>query len=146
MTDAARKKWAVTMFTAGMALGLLFTSLSFIDWQHSSKKDSLFILTAAQARLISSNVRCSLTFNDTKDANAILDSLKTQNHIAFAGIYDSYGKPLACYYRDDVNRQDFIPSPPSKTRFGFRDGYLIVSEPVIVEHELIGTVCLWAQP
>jgi uncharacterized membrane protein affecting hemolysin expression len=146
MTDATKKKFVVTAFSAGMALGLLFTSISFIDWQHSSKKDSLFYLTAAQAKLISSNVKCSLAFNDTKDANEILDSLKTQNHIAFAGIYDCDGKTLACYYRDDVNKQDFIPLPPSKTRFRYRDGYLIVSEPVIDEHEHIGTVCLWAQP
>ena len=77
MTDTARKKWTVAAFAGGMGLGLLFTSVSFIDWQHSSEKDSLYILTAAQAKLISSNVRCSLTFNDTKDANTILDSLKT---------------------------------------------------------------------
>ena len=146
MTDAARKKIIVTAFTAGMSLGLLFASISFIDWLRNSRKTSIFFLTASQADLISSNVKCALTFSDTKDAAEILDSLKTQNHIAFACIYDRDGKPLASYCRSDVSQNTFDPSPPSKTRFRYQDGYLIVSEPVIEEHELIGTVCIWAKP
>ena len=146
MTDAVRKKLIVTAFAAGMSLGLLFASISFIDWSRDNRKTSLFFSTAAQAELISSNVKCSLAFSDKKDANEILDTLKTQNHIAFACIYDSDGKPFAHYYRDNLSRNTFKPSPPSKTRFRYQDGYLIVSEPVIEEHQLIGTVCIWAQP
>jgi uncharacterized membrane protein affecting hemolysin expression len=145
MTDNSKKKLTVFTFAAGMSLGLLFTSISFTAWRHSDSKDALFYFTAAQARLISSNVKCSLVFNDQKDANSILDSLKTQNYIAFAGIYDCDGKLFAYYYRDDVKRRDFIPSPPSKTRFRYRDGYLVISEPVIIDDKLVGTVCLWAQ-
>jgi uncharacterized membrane protein affecting hemolysin expression len=145
MTDAARKKFIAIIFAAGMSLGLLFASISFIHWQWSSRKNSLFYLTAAQAKLISSNVKCSLSFDDTKDANEILHSLKTQSHIVFAGIYDCNGRPFASYYRD-VAQQSFKPLPPSKTRFRYQDGYLIVSEPVIEAHELIGTVCIWAKP
>jgi hypothetical protein len=146
MADTATKRWIVFTFAAGMALGLLFTSLSFYDWHHSSEKESLFILTAAQAKLISSNIKSSLAFNDAKDANNVLDSLKTQDNIAFAGIYNCDGQPFAFYYRDDVNQQDFNLSQPSKTRLKSQDGYIIVSEPVIDEDELIGTVCIWAKP
>jgi hypothetical protein len=146
MTNDARKKLTVTAFAAGMSLGLLFTSISFTSWRHNDSKESLFYFTAAQAKLISSNVACSLTFNDRKDANGILDSLKTQNYIAFAGIYDGDGRLFSYYYRDDVNRQEFIPSRPSKVKFRYCDGYLIVSEPVIVDKKLAGTVCLWAKP
>jgi hypothetical protein len=145
MTDGTKKKLTVIAFASGMSLGLLFTSISFIDWQRSGRKNALFSFTAAQAKLISSNVKCSLVFNDTKDANGILDSLKTQNHIVFAGIYDSDGNLFASYYRDGVKQQGFIPLPPSKAKFRFCDDYLVVSEPVIDEHKLIGTVCLWAQ-
>jgi uncharacterized membrane protein affecting hemolysin expression len=145
MTNSAKKKLIVLMFAGGMALGLLFASVSFTTWQQDITKSSLFYFTATQAKLISSNVRCSLSFNDTKDANSILDSLKTQNYIAFAGIYDSDGRLFAYYYRDGVNRRDIIPVPPSKAKFKYHKGFLVVSEPVIDQHQLMGTVCLWAQ-
>jgi uncharacterized membrane protein affecting hemolysin expression len=128
-----------------MSLGLLFTSLSFIDWQRSGNKNALLYLTASQAKLISSNVKCALSFSDAKDANGILESLKTQNYIAFAGVYDCNGKLFAYYYRDDIKRQDFEPLLPSKAKFTSHDGYLIVSEPIIHDNQFLGTVCLWAQ-
>jgi hypothetical protein len=146
MSDDSKKKLIVITFAAGMFLGLLFTSISFTSWQCSNSKRALFSYTAAQAKLISSNVKCSLAFHDKQDANSILDSLKTQNYIAFASIYDCDGNLFAYYYRNDIEKQSFKPLPPSKAKFRYRDGYLIVSEPVIDEHKLIGTVCLWAKP
>jgi uncharacterized membrane protein affecting hemolysin expression len=146
MTDSSRKKFIIIAFAAGMFLGLLFTSLSFISVQHNSSKDATLYFASGQAKLISSNVKGALSFDDAKDANAVLDSLKTQNNIAFAGIYNCNGKLFATYYRDDIKQQNFEPLPPSKAKFTFHDGYLVVSEPVIQEHQLLGTVCLWSQP
>ena len=133
------------MFAAGMLFGLLFASISFTIWQRCDSKTSLLFSTTAQAKLISSNVKCSLSFDDRKDANSILDSLKIQNYIAFAGIYDDQGRLFAYYYRDDVKKGGFIPAPPSKARYSLHNGFLVVSEPVIVDHKLVGTVALWAQ-
>ena len=133
------------MFAAGMTCGLLFASISFTVWQRCIDKTSVLSCATAQAKLISSNVKCSLSFDDRKDANSILDSLKIQNYIAFAGIYDNEGQLFAYYYRDDIKKGSFIPSPPSKARYSMHDGYLVVSEPVIVDHQLVGTVALWAQ-
>lgn len=133
------------MFAAGMTCGLLFASISFTVWQRWIDKTSVLSCATAQAKLISSNVKCSLSFDDSKDANSILDSLKIQNYIAFAGIYDNEGRLFAYYYRDDVKKRSFIPSPPSKARYSMHDGYLVVSEPVIIDHQLAGTVALWAQ-
>jgi hypothetical protein len=146
MTDDIRKKLIVLTFAAGMFLGLTFTSASFTAWRRSDDKNNIIYFASSQAKMIASNVKCSLSFDDNKDANSILDSLKTQNYIAFAGIYDNHGRLFAYYYRDDVKRQGFIPPPPSKAKFKTIDGYLVVSEPVIVDHNLVGTVCLWAQP
>jgi hypothetical protein len=145
MTNGSGKKLIVLMFAVGMSFGLLFASISFVTWQRCDGKTALLFSTTAQAKLISSNVKCSLSFDDRKDANSILDSLKIQNFIAFAGIYDSDGRLFAYYYRDDVKKEGFIPTPPSKARYSVHDGYLVVSEPVIVDHKLVGTVALWAQ-
>jgi hypothetical protein len=146
MADSSRKKFIVVAFTAGMSLGLLFTSLSFIKTQWNRDKDAIRYFASGQAKLISSNVKCALSFEDAKDANAILTSLNTQYNIAFAGIYDCNGKLFASYYRDDIDRSQFKPLLPPKAKFTSLDGYIVISEPIIHQHQFLGTVCLWAQP
>jgi uncharacterized membrane protein affecting hemolysin expression len=146
MVDGTRKKLIIIAFAAGMSLGLMFTSLSFINSQRNRSKDAILYFASGQAKLISSNVKCALSFEDAKDANGILESLKTQYNIVFAGIYDCNGKLFATYYRDDVRQKEFEPLPPSKAKFTSHDGYMIISEPVIHGHQFLGTVCLWAQP
>lgn len=146
MTDRIRKKLIVLTFAAGMLLGLAFTTASFTAWGRSYDKNNITYFASSQAKMIASNVKCSLSFNDNKDANTILESLKTQNYIAFAGVYDSRGRLFAYYYRDDIKQSSFIPPPPSKAKFKKCNGFLVVSEPVIVDHNLVGSVVLWAQP
>jgi uncharacterized membrane protein affecting hemolysin expression len=146
MADSFRRKFIVIAFTAGMSLGLLFTSLSFINSQCKNSKYNLLYFTATQAKLISSNITCALSFEDAKDANGVLESLKTQYNIVFAGIYDCNGKLFSSYRRDDVGNREFKLVPPTKAKFVSRDGYMVVSEPVIHQKQFLGTVCLWAQP
>ena len=145
MADSSRRNFIITAFAAGMILGLLFASLSFIHSERDDNQKTLMYFTSTQAKLISSNVNCALSFNDTKDAAAVLDSLKTQNCIAFAGIYDCNGKLFSSYCRDDLRDKDFKVAPPKKAKFTFLDGYIVVSEPVIHDHQFLGTVCLWTQ-
>jgi uncharacterized membrane protein affecting hemolysin expression len=146
MADSSRRKFIVIAFSAGMSVGLLFASLSFINSQRNRAKDAVLYFASGQAKLISSNVKCALSFDDSKDANAVLNSLRTQYNIAFAGIYDCNGKLFASYYRGDVNERELNTVAPPKAKFTSRDGYLIVSEPVIHKQQFLGTVCLWAQP
>jgi uncharacterized membrane protein affecting hemolysin expression len=145
MVDGVRKKLIVITFAAGMSLGLLFASLSFIYSRRDSAEDAVLYFASGEAKLISSNVKCALSFDDSKDANAVLNSLRTQYNIAFAGIYDCNGKLFAAYYRDDVNERELNTAVPPKAKFTSRNGYLVVSEPVIHQKQFLGTVCLWAQ-
>lgn len=145
MTDGSRKIFIVIAFAAGMTLGLLFSSLSFVRSENSENKKTLMYFTSTQAKLISSNVKCALSFSDARDANAVLETLKNQNCIAFAGIYDCNGKLFSYYCRDDVKDRKFKLVPPSKTKFVYRGGYMVVSEPVIHQQQFLGTVCLWTQ-
>jgi uncharacterized membrane protein affecting hemolysin expression len=145
MADSSRKKFIIIAFAAGMSLGLMFTSLSFINSQRNRTKDAVLYFASGQAKLISSNIKCALSFEDAKDANVILESLKTQYNIAFAGIYDCNGKLFATYYRGDINPRDIKPLPPSKAKCTSHDGFMVISEPVIHQKQFLGTVCLWAQ-
>jgi uncharacterized membrane protein affecting hemolysin expression len=140
------KKFVIIAFAAGMILGLLFGSLSFMKLERDNSKDAVMYFASGQAKLISSNVKCALSFDDSKDANSILNSLRNQYNIAFAGIYDCNGRLFATYYRGDVNEQSFDTKVPPKAKFTSRHGYIVVSEPVIHSKQFLGTVCLWAQP
>ena len=146
MAVGSAKKFVIIAFAAGMILGLLFSSLSFLKSQRDRAKDTIRYFASGQAKLIGSNVKCALSFDDSKDANSILNSLKTQYNIAFAGIYDCNGKLFAKYYRGDVNERDIDTEIPPKAKFTSRHGYIVVSEPVIHSQQFLGTVCLWAQP
>jgi uncharacterized membrane protein affecting hemolysin expression len=146
MPVGSAKKFVIIAFAAGMILGLLFSTLSFMKSQRDSSKDAVMYFASGQAKLICSNVKCALSFDDSKDANAILNSLKTQYNIAFAGIYDCNGKLFATYYRGDVNERGIDNAVPPKAKFTSRHGYIVVSEPVIHSQQFLGTVCLWAQP
>jgi len=146
MADSSRRKFIIIAFAAGMSLGLLFTSLLFINSQRNRSKDAILYFASGQAKLISSNVKCALSFKDAKDANGVLYSLRTQYNIVFAGIYDCNGKLFASYYRGDVNERDIDTVVPPKAKLTSRKGYIVVSEPVIHAKQFLGTVCLWAQP
>lgn len=145
MSDGLVKKLIVLTFAAGMGIGLVFTTASFTFWKHCDEKTNLLYFASSQAKLVASNVKCSLSFSDNKDANAILGSLKTQNYIAFAGIYDNEGRLFAYYYREDIKQQGFIPPPHSRAQSKNLDGFIVVSEPVIVDRKLVGSVVLWAK-
>ncbi|MGD0552779.1 MAG: CHASE sensor domain-containing protein [Sedimentisphaerales bacterium] len=145
MVDSSRRKFITITFAAGMSMGLLFASLSFINSQRKDSQKTLMYFTSTQAKLISTNVKCAMSFSDAKDANAILETLKIQNCIAFAGIYDCNGKLFSSYYRDDVRNREFKLVPPTKAKFISRDGFIVVSEPIIHQRQFLGTVCLWTQ-
>jgi diguanylate cyclase len=145
MPDNIRKKLIILTFAAGLFLGLAFTSVSYTAWRHCDDKSALLYFASSQAKMIAYNVTCSLSFENNKDANSILESLKTQNYVAFAGVYDKDGRLFAYYYRDDVKQKGFIPPHPLTLKLKTCDGYLVVSEPVIVDHGFVGTVVLWAQ-
>jgi hypothetical protein len=145
MVDGARKKLIIIAFASGMSLGLLFASLSFVSSQRDHTKHAILYFASGEAKLISSNIKCALSFDDSKDANAVLNSLRTQYNIAFAGIYDCNGKLFASYYRGDVNERLIDTAAPPKVKFTYCDGYIVISEPVIHQKQFLGTVCLWAQ-
>ena len=146
MADSSMRKFIIIAFTTGMSMGLLFASLSFINSQCKNSKHNLLYFTSTQAKLISSNVKCALSFEDAKDANGILESLNTQYNVVFAGIYDCNGRLFSSYHRDDVRNKEFKLVPPTKAKFVSRDGYVVISEPVIHQKQFLGTVCLWTQP
>jgi PAS domain S-box-containing protein len=61
--------------------------------------------------------------------------------IVFGGIYDNKNELFAAYYRDN-NKIKAAPIEFKKTGFMFSNNSLIVWAPIVLDNEVIGTICM----
>ncbi|MFA5555174.1 MAG: CHASE sensor domain-containing protein, partial [Phycisphaerae bacterium] len=102
----------------------------FMDWSLSS-----------QTGIVADTCKAAVAFNDSEDAKETLSSLRVHSSIVFGGIYDESGKLMAAYYRqgEDKNVQ---PKVILQKGSEFAGGYLTVYDKIILDGEVIGTVCI----
>ncbi len=97
------------------------------------------------AEMIAINSKASLAFEDPKDAEETLKTLRNEPSIVLAAIYTRRGRTLATYHRDDTycgaGQTDFAQFPSSSN---FEDGFLTVLRVVVLDNEIIGAVRLRA--
>jgi methyl-accepting chemotaxis protein len=91
--------------------------------------------------MIADNCKAALAFEDAKDAKETLRALHVEFSIVFGCVYTSNNKLFATYYRDYATTE-VHPSDFQKSGFSFGDGFLTVFRPIILDAEVIGTVCL----
>jgi hypothetical protein len=97
------------------------------------------------AEMIAINSKASLAFEDPKDAEETLKTLRNEPSIVLGAIYTRHGRALATYNRDNTDREsgqtNFAQFPCSSS---FDDGRLTVLRMVILDNEIIGAVRLRA--
>jgi len=120
---------------------LLLAGTAFIVWQWTSLRRHMVRDLSTSTKIIADNCKAALTFEDTKDAEEALQSLHVQPSIVYAGIHDSSDEDFAHYYRYDVDKS-IHPSEFQEEGYIFGDGYLTVFERIILDGEVIGTVCI----
>ncbi len=120
---------------------LLLTGTAFIVWEWGSLRQALVQNLSTQAAMIADNCKAALVFKDVEDTKGTLRALHVEPSIVFGGVYTSKGKYFAGYYRDraDVNLH---PSQLKNSGYYFENDYLTVFKPIILDAEIIGTVCL----
>lgn len=115
----------IITLTSAIALALAFTAFSINDlWVLSQKqKNKLDII----ARIVAENSQAAISFQDSKAAEDLLESLKVEPHITAAGIYDHTGKNLAKY--KDLSDENYtaIPAPRQFYDKGFLHVYQIIT-------------------
>lgn len=94
---------------------------------------------SALARIIADNSTAALSFNDPKVAQETLGSLRAKPHVASACIYQPDGKILAAYTRQSGFR---CPPPNSKVDVRVTRQDVIVSQPIVLNGQQIGTLML----
>ena len=121
--------------------GLILAGAAFLGWEQIMLRDSMVKVLSTRAAIIAENCKASLAFQDNKDAEKILQSLYVDSSVVFGGVYDNDNKLFAGYYRNGKK----IKASPAKFKeiaFKFTKESLIISRPIILDDQIIGTVCL----
>ncbi len=114
---------------------------AFIGWQRSMLRNSMVRFLSTRAKILAENCKGSLAFQDTKDAENILQALHVDSSLMAGAIFNDKNERFASYYRD--SRIDKVtPIEFKKATAIFNDDSLIVSCPIVLGNAIIGTICL----
>jgi signal transduction histidine kinase len=90
---------------------------------------------------VAGTCKAAVAFNDSEDAKETLNSLRVHSSIVYGGIYDEDGNLIAAYYRHGEDKR-VQPESLSIKGYEFSKNYLTVFEKIILDGEVIGTVCI----
>ena len=129
----------IIMITVAAALAM--ASGIFLACDVEASKTSTRNASASLAEVVEANSAASLSQDDPKPAQEILESLKAEPHIISACLYTRESKLLASYVRAD-ELQLFRPPKPQPNRSVFESGRLKLFHQIMVNGRSIGTVYL----
>ena len=99
------------------SVAILLAGLVLVGYQLLSFRSRLVTDLSAQAEMLAENCSAALSFDDARDAEMILLSLRMRQPIMAAWVLDSDGSVFARYLRDDVSR---TLAPPMSGEVGHR--------------------------
>ena len=133
-----RKLLRVIILTSGLVL--ILTSLTYFTYEFVSfrqaKKKQLITL----GEIIAANSTAALAFDSKNDANEILKSLKADEHIVAAALYDKKGN-LFSKYPSNIKINN-LPAHPEEIGYIFDRLHLQGYQPVVQGDEKVGTLYL----
>jgi signal transduction histidine kinase len=143
-----RKLTVIIMATSSAALFLACAAFVLHDLVNFRRQ--LVADLSTLARIVGSNSTGAILFNDAARAGETLGALAAEKHVMWACIYDQRGRRLAEYVRGSVrgnargSGEAGLPLAPEPPGHRFTDGRLLLSTPIVLEGEEIGTVLLAA--
>jgi signal transduction histidine kinase len=132
---------AIIMLTCITSLTLV--GAVFVAWEWTVLRHTMVQDLSAHAEILADNCKAAITFHDPADARGVLRTIDVKPSIAVACVYTSDGRLFAAYTRKGTT----VTFPrPQEARGGhrFRGGFLVLTRPVLLDRESIGTVCLKA--
>jgi PAS domain S-box-containing protein len=131
----------MTIVIAACTAGLLLAGVAFLGWERNSIRNNMVKVLATRAEILGENCKASLTFQDSKDAEKILQALHVDSSMISGSIYNGNNELFAAYYREK-NKSIVTPTEFKKASVTFGNDTLIVFAPIILDNEIIGTICL----
>ena len=130
---------AIVMLTCIMALMLVGSAFLFWEWR--GLRNNLLENLSTQAGITAENCKAALTFEDKEDAQETLKALKANSSIVFACVYKKSGEVFASYAKNEADKARLMIAPQQKGSDS-SGGLLTIFEPIVLDEETIGTVCL----
>jgi signal transduction histidine kinase len=130
---------AIVMATCLVALLLVGSAFMFWEWRGLRNNMTVNLLT--EARITADNCKAALAFEDIQDAEKTLKALKADSSILLASIYKKTGEVFASYARTETDKALLITTPLEQG-YSFSGGLLTAFEPIVLDNESIGTICL----
>jgi len=130
---------AIIMLTC--VASLVLAGAVSIAWEWTDLRRTMVHDLAAHAEVLADNCRAAIAFRDPADAGACLRTVGTVPSITAACVYTREGELFATYVRQGT--APVLP-PPQAMPGGYRFDWesLILTRPVLLNGEPIGTVCL----
>lgn len=134
-----RRLIMISLLTTGV--GLLFAALLLITGEVVIFQQALVKDLTVQAKMIGSNCTAALSFQDQKDAEETLLTLRAAPHIMNAVVYTKGGDIFARYQRDTAKGNYQTPLP-DKDGYSFGFNHLSLFHSIIVNDKYIGKLYL----
>jgi len=141
LRNMAIKHKLISIIMLACVTGLVLAGAAFIGWEYSTFRNNMVQNLSTQAEMIAENCKASLAFQDADDAKETLRALRVNPSIVFGCIYSKDNKLFATYYRYYAEIK-VHPTKFQESGFSFRDGFLTVFKPIVLDGEIVGTVCL----
>ena len=135
-----QKLIAIQLFTALTVL--VIASGILLSREIRSVRASMVSSLSSTAAVVGENSASTLVFFDKRSAEQVLLSLRAENQISAASIYDAEKRLFATYTRDPDTTVDFPEAEPRSHRF--REGVLELFQPITRGEQLLGTVFIRA--
>ncbi len=120
---------------------LLLVGGAFVFWQWTDLRNNLKKDLLTKAQISADNCKAALTFEDIKDAERTLKALKADPSILFACVYRKSGEVFASYAQTETDKAR-LATEVKERGYSFSEGLLTVFEPIVLDNETIGTICL----
>jgi len=119
---------------------LLLAGIVLVVWGQVTFRRNMVRQLSTQARMTAENCKAALAFEDAADAEETLKALSAEPSIVFAQVNSKSGEHFANYYRDGIESKFHITHQNQGHRFS--GGMLTVFSSIVLDGELLGTVCL----
>ncbi len=139
--NMAIKHKLISIIMVTCVVALLLTSIIDVLHERGVHRRETVDSISCYAEMIGDNCRAALAFEDAKDAQETLTSLRAKSSIAFACVYTKEGEILAHYKRSGI-AGELSPPACEVEGYSFDGDYFTLFKKIKNSDEIIGTVCI----
>ena len=121
------------------SIAVLAACAIFMAYEQALQRKGLAQDLSSLTEIIADRTTAAIVFDDQAAAQETLSALHAKKSIVSACLYTDTGKVFTCYHRGNSKTGD-ISFEPGETGYRFLKDSLIISKPIILDNEKIGTV------